>query len=170
MSLLDAGTAGRWVLDPARSSIRFSSKHFWGAITVNGRFEQFTGEGTVAADGTATGRIVIEAASLTTKMKARDKHLRSSDFFDVEEHQEVVLDLRAAQEGPDRLQVEGTLQAAGRTQPVAFTATVSDAGADAATLSASLDLDRTAFGMTWSPLKVSSLQATGTAELRFVRT
>jgi polyisoprenoid-binding protein YceI len=42
---------------------------------VRGRFERVEGEGTVSPDGTATGQIVIDATSLNTRNKQRDKHL-----------------------------------------------------------------------------------------------
>ena len=71
---------GTWTLDPAGSSAEFHVKHFWGAITVHGRFERLAGEGTVAEDGTLTGAIRLDAASLDTKQKKRDQHLRAAEF------------------------------------------------------------------------------------------
>ena len=74
--------AGQWKLDPQASLVEFRVRHFWHAITVRGSFAEVSGQGTVDPDGTASGTLVIAAASLTTNNKQRDKHLRSADFFD----------------------------------------------------------------------------------------
>ena len=165
-----APAAGRWALDPAASRVEFHVKHFWGVITVHGSFSRVTGEGVVGADGTATGRLTIDAASLDTRNKARDKHLRSADFFDVERHPEVVVAVTSAVvAGPARLACRGTLEAAGRVRPLELMADVDGVGARAVTLRAELVVDRTEFSMTWSPLKMASHQARVTAVARFVR-
>ena len=91
-ALLGDGTvAGSWVLDPVASRVEFHVKHFWGAITVHGSFDQIAGEGSVGADGSVTGRMSMEAGSLVTKNERRDKHLRSADFFDAEHYPDVVV-------------------------------------------------------------------------------
>ena len=94
--LTDGTAAGQWTLDPAGSRAEFRIKHFWGVMTVRGVLEQMTGDATVGPDGTVTGRISFEAASLNTKNKQRDKHLRSADFFDVEKHAQAVLTVTSA--------------------------------------------------------------------------
>ena len=35
--------AGRWQLDPQRSSVEFRARHFWGLATVKGRFDEYEG-------------------------------------------------------------------------------------------------------------------------------
>ena len=110
---------GRWALDPAGSSAQFQAKQFWGAITVHGHFERLEGEGTVAPDGTVSGAIHVDAASLTTKNNNRDKHLRSADFFDSEHHPNVTITVTGLSVGADEaLAGDVRLEAAGRSQPV----------------------------------------------------
>ena len=75
-----------WVLDGARSTFAFRVKHFWGLMTVQGHFTQVDGQATVDADGAVAVRIDIAAASLDTKQRQRDTHLRSADFFHVAQH------------------------------------------------------------------------------------
>jgi polyisoprenoid-binding protein YceI len=162
--------AGQWRLDPAGSRVEFRVRHFWHAITVRGWFEQIDGEGTVGPDGTVAGQLVIAAASLNTKNKQRDKHLRSADFFHADKHPRVVVTVQQAALGPDgRLTGEGTLEAAGITEPLTFTADVAEASAEAVTLRAELAVDRSRFGMTWSPLRMAAMQATGAVTARFTR-
>jgi polyisoprenoid-binding protein YceI len=170
-SLLDAGTAaGNWVLDPAGSSAGFAVRHFWGAITVRGTFDRLAGEATVGQDGAITGRITFDARSLSTKNKQRDKHLRSADFFDVDNHPDAVLSVTSAgPAGPAELQCQGALEAAGHVRPVTFTAHVLEAGAQAVVLTAEFDVDRSEFAMTWSPMHVASMTAQGTVRARFTR-
>ena len=166
----DGGLAGRWVLDPRASRVEFGVRHFWGAVTVRGWFERLEGEGTVGPDGKVAGQLVMDAASLTTKNKRRDRHLRSGDFFDAERHPRVVLAVSRAELTPGgQLAAEGELEAAGVREPVSFTAEVVDASADAVTLQAGLTVDRSRFGMTWSPLRMTSMQATGSVTARFTR-
>jgi polyisoprenoid-binding protein YceI len=171
LALARNGTlAGQWSLVSAESSAEFANRHFWNTITVRGRFGQISGEGTVAPDGTVTGQLVIDAASLTTGNKQRDKHLRSADFFDVAKHPRVVLSIRRATlSEAGTLNAEGTLEASGAAEPVSFTADVVTASSDRVTLRAQLAIDRSRFGMTWSPLRISSLQATGSVTATFTR-
>ena len=162
--------AGRWTLDPQASRVEFAVRHFWGAVTVRGRFERLEGEASAGQDGTVTGLLVIDAASLNTKNKQRDKHLLSTDFFDVQHHPRVVLTVRRASLADDgQLAAEGTLEVAGIAEPVSFTAEVVAANPDAVTLRADLTVDRTRFGMTWSPMRMASMQATGSVTARFTR-
>ena len=169
--LMSGGTAaGHWALDPAGSSVEFAVRHFWGAITVQGSFGTITGEGTVGQDGTVSGWLNLDATSLSTRNKQRDQHLRSADFFDVEHHPQVVITVTAASPaGPDTLACQGTLEAAGHTEPIEFTARVDVASDGAVVLHAEIEVDRTKFAMTWSPLRVAAFPARGTVVARFVR-
>jgi polyisoprenoid-binding protein YceI len=82
----------------------------------------------------------------------------------------VVVTVRQAALGPDgRLTGEGTLEAAGVTEPLTFTADVAEASAEAVTLRAEVAVDRSRFGMTWSPLRMAAMQATGAVTARFTR-
>jgi polyisoprenoid-binding protein YceI len=78
----------RWVVDPARSTIEFRVGNWWGLTTVVGHFSRFDGSYTVGPGGRAI-ELIVEAESLETGNRRRNKHLRSSDFFDVESHPHV---------------------------------------------------------------------------------
>ncbi len=170
-ALLREGTlTGRWRLDPAASRVEFGVRHFWHAITVRGWFERFEGEGSVGEDGAVSGRLSLDAASLNTKNKRRDKHLRSADFFDVQRHPQVVVTVdRATPGGGGQVAMAGTLEAAGIKQPVTFSGEITESSAGAVTMRASLVVDRTLFGMTWSPLKIAAKEAAATVTARFTR-
>ena len=164
-----AGPAS-WQLDPARSSVTFRHKTIWGLATVRGTFSELSGTGTIAADGSASGRLVIAAASIDTKQGARDKHLRSADFFNAEAHPVIVVDITAASRaGTASANVTGTLTAAGITRPLQLTAAIAQVSDQDLTLTASGEFDRAAFGMTWGKLGMIRGLASVDVVARFTR-
>src|SRR5690348_4208639 len=74
-----------WALDASHTNVGFAVKHMM-ISTVRGHFSDVTA--TVEIDGedyiTAQISAEIDAASITTRNEQRDQHLRSADFFDVE--------------------------------------------------------------------------------------
>ena len=83
---------GTWTLDPNRSTIEFRTKAMW-ILTVNGTLRVTEGSGTVDGDGRVTGRLVVDANSIDTKNKRRDEHLRTADFFEVQNYPIMVFDV-----------------------------------------------------------------------------
>ncbi len=159
-----------WSLDPAASAVEFHVKHFWGVITVHGHFERIEGEGTVDEAGNISGELRIDSRSLTTKNAKRDQHLRSADFFDVEHHPTVVVTVRRlVPEGRGVLKGQVTLEAAGRSEDIAPNVELVGATANTVSLRAEAVVDRTGFGMTWSPLRMTSSEARAVVNVRFVR-
>ncbi|MCA1680873.1 MAG: YceI family protein, partial [Actinobacteria bacterium] len=78
--------SGTWHVDPKHSSVGFRVKHL-GIATVRGTFTEFEGPFEVGEDLPSSRAYgTIKAASLSTNEQARDAHLRSADFFDVENH------------------------------------------------------------------------------------
>lgn len=164
-----AGPAS-WRLDPAGSAVTFQHKTIWGLATVRGSFARLSGTGSIAADGSGSGRLVIDAASLDTKHGTRDKHLRSADFFNAAAHPEIVIDIEAVTKaGPDGADVTGTLTAAGITRPLRLTAAIAEVSDQFLTLTATGQFDRADFGMTWNRLGTVRGIATVTVVARFAR-
>ncbi|WP_034273588.1 YceI family protein [Actinospica robiniae] len=144
---------GHWQLDPARSTVRFRHKTFWGLVTVKGRFSSVSGEGEVSPSGAATGTLTVDSASLSTRLPMRDKHLRSADFLDAENHAAIVFTARGItpREG-DTVEVEGTLTVRGTTRPLSFTARAEKADGDAIALRGNAAIDREEYGLTWNQI------------------
>src|SRR6266699_4283863 len=88
-TLKDGTLAGSWTLDASRSTIGLRSKSMWGLAPVKGVFRQVSGTGAVSPAGEVSGTITVAAASVDTKNKRRDKHLRSADFFDSDTHPQI---------------------------------------------------------------------------------
>jgi polyisoprenoid-binding protein YceI len=158
-ALVADGTAvGDWTLDPAATRIEFHTASMWGLAKVHGWFTTVSGSGRVTADGAVTGEVVIDAASVDTKNKRRDDHLRSDDFFDVAQHPTITYTVEGiVPTDSDQVEVRGTLTARGQSESLPFKATVTEATADTVTLEAELNVDRSRFGMTWSPMKVATM-------------
>ncbi|MFE7791462.1 YceI family protein [Streptomyces sp. NPDC057460] len=161
---------GTWQLDPARSTVGVRHRTMWGMVTVKGTFTGLTGGGEVGPDGSASGSITLDATSLDTKNAKRDTHLRSADFFDADRHPELTFAVSSATPGDDRtVQVAGQLTARGISRPQSFTAHLTEASADAVTLTAEFTVDREQFSMGWNQLGMIRGRTTVTASLRFVR-
>ena len=119
-----AVTPTRWSVDGGETSVDFAVKTFWGLATVRGRFDRFGGSYEVGPDGTKI-ELTIDADSLDTGNRTRDKHLRSADFFGIAEHPQVrFVSTRVRDTGDGTLHVEGGLEAAGKVVPLELDATV----------------------------------------------
>ena len=77
-------SAGTWAIDPTHSTVGFMVRHLV-VSKVRGTFNDFTGSITVAEDGTPSVQAEIQVASIDTNNEQRDGHIKSADFFDVEQ-------------------------------------------------------------------------------------
>jgi polyisoprenoid-binding protein YceI len=169
--VMDGTAAGDWTLDAAGSRVEFHTASIWGLAKIHGRFATVSGSAQVTANGAVTGEVVIDAASVDTKNKKRDDHLRSDDFFDVTQHSTITYAVEGiVPTDGDQVEVRGTLTVRGRSESLPFKATVTEATADAVTLDAELDVDRSRFGITWSPMKVATMHNRVVLKARLRRT
>lgn len=114
--------ATTWNIDPAHTDVLFSAKHMM-VTTVRGKFG--TVGGTVTLDeenpSASTGSFTVEVATLNTGVEQRDGHLRSADFFDVENHPVAEFTASRVQpKGGSDYVVSGELTIRGTTRPVSF--------------------------------------------------
>ena len=142
---------GAWRLDPARSTVAFHVRHFYGVMTVRGEFADY--DGTLDLGATPAVVLTLQAASLDTKLAKRDAHLRSGDFFDVERHPQVRFISDTATLDGETLRVRGQLHAAGRQIPLELDATVREVDGELE-IEAVTEADHRELGMTWSPLGI----------------
>jgi polyisoprenoid-binding protein YceI len=119
MSHLPAELTGTWEIDPIHSTIGFAAKHAMVATT-RGHFESFQGGATIDAahPEASTAWVDIDAASLTTKTAMRDDHLKSPDFFHVENHPKITFRSTSARVDGDDLVLVGDLTIRDATKPV----------------------------------------------------
>ena len=80
----------KWVIDPAHSEIGFKVKHMMVA-NVRGIFKEYNANIFTTGDDFMTAEIDfwLNPASVDTRDEKRDGHLRSPDFFDVENFKEI---------------------------------------------------------------------------------
>lgn len=155
MTAFEGLTAGTYTIDPTHTEISFSVRHL--AISkVRGHFQTFAGTVEVAEqieDSTASA--TIDVASINTNQAQRDEHLRTSDFFNVEEFPEMTFkSTGVAVDGGD-LTINGDLTLRGVTKPVTLEAefggaTVDGYGNTKVGFEATTKINRQDFGVTWN--------------------
>ena len=118
-------------------------------MTVKGRFARY--DGTLDLQREPAIDLTLESASLDTKNKKRDKHLRSADFFDVDNNPQVRFVSDSVTVDGERLKVRGRLLAAGQSVPLEFDANLRRVG-DELEVDARTEVDQRELGMTHSPL------------------
>jgi len=156
-ALVQGGTlTGSWTLDPARSEVRLETRHTWGLRPLHGVFRQVTGNGTVTAVGQVTGTLTVAAGSIDTKNKMRDKDLRSAKVFDITNHPDITYTVDGMQSASGGVQVTGSLTVRGRTRPLSFDAKVAATG-DEVRLDTEVPVNRADFGLTYSPMRMASM-------------
>jgi polyisoprenoid-binding protein YceI len=80
----------KWVLDAAHSEIGFKVKHLM-LTNVKGEFKTFEASIYTTGDDFMSAEIDfwLDPASVDTRSADRDGHLKSADFFDVENHKQI---------------------------------------------------------------------------------
>jgi len=110
---------GTYDIDPSHTELGFAVRHM-AVSKVRGRLSKFSGTLVLAedpADSKAT--VSIDATSVDTRDENRDAHLRTNDFFDVENHPTWTFSSTSIKpDGPSEFKVDGDLTIRGVTKPV----------------------------------------------------
>lgn len=168
--LSDPDLAGAWHLVPDRSAITFKVKNMWGALTVKGRFTEFSGDGQLTGDGAVSGRLDIRTASVDTRIGRRDKHLRSADFFDVERFGEISVVVTAVQPTKGkRADLHASCTVKGVTAPLSVPVTITELDDGSIQISGEAQVDRAQFDLGWNKFGMIGATATAAAQAVFVR-
>ncbi len=147
---------GTYAIDASHTHVGFKVRHLM-VSKVRGRFTEVEGAVTVAADPLLSSvEVSVGLGSIDTGDEQRDGHLRSADFFDVENHPTMTFrstGVRPA--GDDRYEVDGELSVLGVTKPLTLHATFDGAtvdpwGNDRLGFSATAKVNREEFGITWN--------------------
>ena len=147
---------GTYTVDPSHSRVEFAVKHL-GIATVRGSFEAFEGTLELGEDlSQAKAYGTVQAATVDTKEPKRDEHLRSADFFDIEQFPQISFEsteIRATDE--DEFEIVGDLTLHGVTRSVTLKAEVQGTetdpwGNERVGLELSGKLSRGEYGMTFN--------------------
>lgn len=148
--------AGLYDIDRTHSAVEFVARHLM-VSRVRGRFTDFSGTVIVAEEPEQSHvEVTIATGSITTNEPARDAHLRSADFFDVENHPTAEFRSTAVEHvGGEHWKVTGDLTLHGVTRPVVLDvefagATPTPFGTNAIGFTATTEIDREDWGLTWN--------------------
>jgi polyisoprenoid-binding protein YceI len=147
-----------WNIDPAHSVAEFKVKHMM-ISNVKGQFAKVSGALNLDESDITKSRVetTIDAASINTREEQRDAHLKSADFFHVEQHPTLSFkSTKITQTANGELAVAGDLTIRGVTRNVVFlvegpTAPAKDPwGNTRIGFSATTKINRKDFGLTWN--------------------
>jgi polyisoprenoid-binding protein YceI len=143
--------AGRYVVDPERSTVRFRTRHLYGLAPVSGGFELDRGEITVAEPLTASStRVAIRADSFHTRSAARNRAVVSARFLDAGRCPILAYSGKGIELTDDGWQLAGTLTVRGIARPVTVRVESARYAEGTLRLAASARVDRYQFGVTRS--------------------
>lgn len=164
-SLAAPALAGTYALDTAHTDVLFTVKHL-GINDVTGRFQTFEGafEFDPATQTLKGMHAEIQTASVNTSNEKRDGHLKSDDFFNVDQFPVMrFVSTAVAPAGAGRFRVTGDLTIRDRTRPVTLDVTLRGTvkdpwGNDRAAFTATGTINRQDFGVRWSkPIETGGL-------------
>jgi polyisoprenoid-binding protein YceI len=149
--------SGDYEFDTAHTRIGFVARHAM-VTSVRGAFTDFEGTAHVdAADpARSVAKVVLKVAGIDTGNEQRDGHLRSADFFDVEDHPEITFVSTGIERIDDEdFRVTGDLTVKGITKPVTVDLTFNGSAKDPfgnlrAGFEGSATVNRKEWGLTWN--------------------
>lgn len=148
-------TAGTWSIDPSHSAAVFTVRHA-GIAKVRGSVDIIAGEVVIGSDlGSSSVTATLDPATINTKDTNRDAHLRNADFFDVETYPTWDFTSTAVERDGEDYVIVGDLTIRGVTRPVRLATEFNGAatdpfGASRIGFSASTEISRKEFGLTWN--------------------
>ena len=146
-----------WTIDPAHSNVEFAVKHLM-ISTVKGRFADVKGTIQYNESNPAASKVEIDigTGSVDTRAEQRDAHLRSPDFFDVEQFPAMTFKSKRIQGDINaEFKLIGDLMIKGTTREVALDAefqgrTRDPWGSERMGFEAKGKINRKDFGLNWN--------------------
>lgn len=149
--------AVQWNIDPSHTLVEFAVRHMMIA-NVKGNFSGVSGTVVGDPEDLTSGKISVsvDLDTVETRDKQRDDHLRSADFFDVENFPKMTFESRSiTRTGDGTYNIDGDLTIRGTTRPITLAAEFVGQGQDPwgntrAGFDATAKLSRKDFGLTWN--------------------
>jgi len=114
-----ASAKDTYKFDPSGSTIGFSVHQFLG--TTRGKFTNFSGKIEIDREHPENSSVTaqIDVSSIDTRIKKRDDHLRSAEFFNAEKFPHITFKSRSVkQTGPQSGDILGDITMHGVTRPI----------------------------------------------------
>jgi polyisoprenoid-binding protein YceI len=157
ISAQQSDTAKQYRIDNNHSTIGFSVPIMGGLSTVTGKFTDFTinlmnDEKDITKSSVA---VTIKTTSISTGIAARDNHLRTADFFDVEKYPEITFTSKSIRKKGKGFVAAGTFTMHGTSREIELPFTITGTEKDATGkkmnvgYAAHLTLNRREFGINW---------------------
>ncbi len=146
---------GTWQVDASHSSMEFTARHLM-VSKVRGRFTSFSGTIEIAEDPLQSSlQASVDLASVETHDEKRDEHLRSADFFDVENHPQMTLVSTGIRPDGDDYVLSADVTVRGITRPVEFHLEFNGVSPDPwggtrAGFTATAEVNRKDWGLEWN--------------------
>jgi len=145
-----------WKVDAVHSNVEFAVRYAM-LSTVRGHFSNFEGTITIDSENPANSKAVgtIDATSIDTANEQRDNHLRTGDFFEVEQHPSITFESTKIEPSGDHWKVTGNLTIRGVTREVVldtdYLGQIKDAwGNQRAGFEARTEINRKDYGLNWN--------------------
>jgi polyisoprenoid-binding protein YceI len=118
-SLSAFAQTSNWNIDPAHSTAQFTVRHL-GISNVTGSFTKVTGSVVLNEKDITLSQVSasIDVNSIDTRVEARDKDLKSPNFFDVEKYPTIEFKSKRIASSGGKLQLIGDLTIHGTTREV----------------------------------------------------
>jgi polyisoprenoid-binding protein YceI len=155
MSTIPGYKAGSWTIDAVHSDVSFSVRHMM-VSKVKGRFGAFEGTITTGEEPKDSSvSVSIDLTSIDTNNAQRDGHIKSADFFSVEEHQTITFASTSVTPKGDEWLLTGDLTIRGTTKQVEMKLEANGFGPDAyggtrAGFTATTEINRKDFGVNFN--------------------
>jgi polyisoprenoid-binding protein YceI len=155
MSNVSDLTPGVWNVDPSHSIVGFTARHLM-ITKVRGRFTSFTGTVTVPENPLDSKvEAHVDLGSVTTGDDQRDAHLKSADFFNIDQHPTMTFSSTGIKETGGDYLLTGDLTVAGKTRSVDFDLSFDGVqkdpwGGTRAGFTAEAEISRKDWEMTWN--------------------
>ncbi len=146
-----AAAQSTWTLDQVHSNVGFEVRHL--LTDVGGEFHDF--DGTIVYDAenpeNSSVEVTVQAASIDTDNEKRDDHLRSEDFFAVDQYPTLSFKSTSVEDaGGDKLNVTGDFTIRGVTKRITIPVEVLGVMGDKAGFATEFVIDRQEFGVNWN--------------------
>lgn len=151
-----AAYAGTYQIDTTHSTLGFAVKHLQ-VGTTRGGFDDYAGAIVFDKDDYSTfnADVTIQSKSINTNLENRDNHLRSADFFDVENHSTITFKSSRLEKRGEGVVIVGDLTMKGVTKTLTIPVTVSGPiqspfGGEVIGIAGQTFINRQDFGITWN--------------------